>query len=62
MAWYYNSNVIQKKLVPGDLVLRNAHVYGKGRERENLAPKWEESYIINEEIKARTYSLIKKDG
>lgn len=62
MERYYNSKVIPKKLVEGDLVLCNAQTTGTDREKGKLAPKWEGTYIIKEVLHPGTYTLVTHKG
>lgn len=51
-----------KKLAPGDLVLRNARLTMTEQNKGKLSKNWEGPYIIKEVWKPGTFKLIKEDG
>lgn len=58
----FNRTVKEKKLAPGDLVLRNAHLTMTEQSKGKLSKNWEGPYIIKEEWKPGTFKLVKEDG
>lgn len=58
----FNRGVKERKLAPGDLVLRNARLTMTEQNKGKLSQNWEGPYIIKEEWKAGTFKLVKEDG
>lgn len=55
MAWYCNKKFNLQTFTLKDLALRNAHLNNLEWEKGKLVSKWEDPYVIQEEIRPGMY-------